>query len=414
MPSLTGFLIVAAIAFAAPLALGLAPALRLPAVVLELVGGIVVGPSVLGWVEVDGPIETFSLVGLAFLLFLAGLEIGFDRLRGRLLRLSSAGFALSLAIAVAVGFALKGGGLVRSPLLIAIALASTSLGVVIPILKDAGEAGSLFGQLTIAGASIADGVTTVLLSLFFSGESSGLGAKLVLLGGFGLLVVAIGVAIVGAQRSMRLTDALVRLQDTSAQIRVRAAFVLLVGFVVLADRLGLEAILGAFMAGAIVQLVDRDEGMTHPQFRLKLEAVGFGIFVPFFFVASGLRFDGHALFASGLTLARVPLFLAALLLVRGLPALVYRPLLGMRQTAAAGLLQATSLGFIVVASRIAVELGLLSAANAAALVAAGLLSVLLFPLTAAALLKQAEAESDSLLDCPIPDDRVRTILEEAT
>ena len=269
MPSLTGFLIVAAIAFAAPLALGLAPALRLPAVVLELVGGIVVGPSLLGWVEVDGPIETFSLVGLAFLLFLAGLEIDFDRLRGRLLRLSSAGFALSLAIAVAVGFALKGGGLVRSPLLIAIALASTSLGVVIPILKDAGEAGSLFGQLTIAGASIADGVTTVLLSLFFSGESSGLGAKLVLLGGFGLLVVAIGVAIVGAQRSMRLTDALVRLQDTSAQIRVRAAFVLLVGFVVLADRLGLEAILGAFMAGAIVQLVDRDEGMTHPQFRLK-------------------------------------------------------------------------------------------------------------------------------------------------
>src|ERR671935_2555753 len=125
---------------------------------------------------------------------------------------------------------------------------------------------------------------------------------------------------------MRLTSALVRLQDTTAQIRVRGAFLLLVLFVVLADKFGLEAILGAFLAGAVLKLVDTDRAMTHPQFHAKLEAAGFGVFVPFFFVTSGLRFDLDALFASAGTVARVPLFLAALLLVRGAPALLYRGL----------------------------------------------------------------------------------------
>jgi Kef-type K+ transport system membrane component KefB len=348
VPSLDDFLVVAAIAVGAPLVLGLVPWLPLPSVVLEIVGGIVVGPSVLGWVEVDDPIEIFALFGLAFLLLLAGLEIDFDALRGRLLRTALVGFAVSFAIALAAGFALGAADVVKSPLLLAIALASTSLGVVISVLKDAGEISSHFGQLTIAGASVADVLTTVLLSLFFSRESSGLGAKLVLLTAFALLVAAVGIAVVGSQRSMRLTDALVRLQDTSAQIRVRATFLLLVLFVVLAAKFGLEAILGAFMAGAVIKLVDRDKAMTHPRYRAKLDAVGYGVFIPFFFVASGIRFDGHALFSSASTVARVPLFLALLLAARGLAAATYRRLLDGRRTVAAGLLQATSLGFLVV------------------------------------------------------------------
>ena len=389
MPTFTNLAIVAAAAFLAPLALGLVPMLRLPAVVLEIVLGIVLGPAALGWVEVDEPVRVMSLLGLAFLLLLAGLEVEFDRLRGRLLRLASVGFLASFGIALAAGLVLDATGVTGAPLLIAIMLSATSLGVVIPILKDSGEAATPFGQLVIAGASIADIATIVLLSLFFSGESSGLGAKLVLLGGFAALVAAIGFAVTGVERSMRISSALVRLQDTTAQIRVRGAFVLLAGFVVLADKLGLEAILGAFIAGAVLKLVDRDRAMTHPQFHHKLEAAGFGVFIPFFFVTSGLKFDLHALLASGSTLARVPIFLVALLAARGLPALLYRRLVGARRSVAAGLLQATSLGFFVVAGEIGMELGLISRATGAALIAAGLLSVLLFPLAALVLLRGA-------------------------
>jgi Kef-type K+ transport system membrane component KefB len=390
MPSFTGLLIVAAVAFAVPFALGLFPRLRLPGVALEIVAGIVIGPSVLGWVTVDEPIQIFSLVGLAFLLLIAGLEVDFDRLRGRTLKLAIVGFGLSFGIALLAGFLLKEGGLVKSPLLIGIALSATALGIVIPILKDAGEIDSMFGQLVVAGASVAEVGTIVLLSLFFSGESSGIGSKLVLLLAFGGLVAAVGFFILGAEHSMRLTGTLARLQDTTAQIRVRGAFVLLLGFVVAAEKFGAEAILGAFLAGAILKLVDRDQMMTHPQFRLKLEAAGFGVFVPFFFVTSGIKFDGHALFSSGSILARVPLFLLLLLLARGLPALVYARLVDGRQVLVAGLLQATSLSFLVVVSQLGQSLRLITAANSAALVAAGLLSVLIFPITGLTLLRRAD------------------------
>src|SRR3954451_25490508 len=140
---------------AAPLAPGFFPSVRLPAVVLEIVLGIVIGPAVLGWVDVDEPLEVLSLIGLAFLLFLAGLEIELAALRGRLLRTASLGFAISLALALAVALALDAGGIADEPLLIAVILASTSLGVVVPVLEDAKEVHTRFGQLVIAAASIA-------------------------------------------------------------------------------------------------------------------------------------------------------------------------------------------------------------------------------------------------------------------
>ena len=383
MPSLDGLLIVVAVAFAAPFLLGLAPGLRVPAVVLEIVAGIVVGPSVLGWVEVDATIEVLATLGLAFLLFLGGLEVDFRRLRGRLLRLTLRGYALSFAIAVAVSLALGAGGLVETPLLVAIALGSTSLGVLIPVLKDTGRIESRLGQLVIAGASIADFAAIILLSLFFAGEG-GPGATLVLLGALLGLALAVFAVARGAQRSMRIRADLLRLQDTTAQIRVRGAIVLLVGFATAAQQLGLEVILGTFAAGAILSLADPDREMTHPEFRRKLEAIGFGVFIPVFFVASGVRFDLGAL---GGSLTMVPLFLLALLVVRGLPALVYG--LDRRETLVAGLLQATSLPFLVATTAIGQELGLIGPGEAAALVGAGLLSVLLFPAAALALLQSA-------------------------
>ncbi len=390
--SFFGLTVVAAVAFGAPLLFGLFPKIRIPAVVLEILLGIATGPSGLGWVRFDLPIQILSVVGLAFLLFLAGLEVEVDRLRGRLLRLPGMGFVLSLALGLGVGLAMKAAGQVRSPLLIGITLVATSLGLVVPVLKDAGEASTDFGQLVIAGGTVADFGAVILLTLFFSGQASGVGAKLLLLGIFVLTVAAVGASVARAGRSMRISAVVLRLQDTTAQIRVRGAVLLLIAFVALAGRFGLETILGAFLAGVVLGMVDRDPMMTHPHFRTKLEGIGYGFLIPVFFVSSGLTFDLHALFSSPSTIVRTPLFLVVLLAVRGIPALLYRPLVGDRHTVAAALLQATSLPFIVVATRLGVSLGLISAANAAALVAAGLLSVVIFPLAALGLLTRASRE----------------------
>jgi Kef-type K+ transport system membrane component KefB len=399
----TNLLIVVAAGLAAPLVLGFFPRLRLPAIVLEIVLGIVIGPSGLGWVKPDMPVSILALVGLAFLLFLAGLEIDVERLRGRILKLTALGFAVSFAIAVVVGLGLQAGGFVKSPLFVAIVLVATSLGVVVPVLKDSGNVSSSFGQLVIAAASIADFGAIILLSLFFSGKgSTSTAGTLILLGIFGLVVVLVGIVIAGVERSMSLSPVLQRLQDTTAQIRVRAAFLLLIGFTALADQVGLETILGAFAAGALLSLIDRDEEMTHPQFRLKLEAVGFGVFIPVFFVTSGLRFDLNALFASGSTVARVPLFLLAIFLVRGLPAVVYVRLLGRSRSVIAGVLQATSLPFIVAATQIGLQLGVVSRASAAGLVAAGLLSVVISPALGLLLLRRREPRAEGRTETPSP------------
>ena len=274
----TNLLIISVVAFTAPLLLGMAPSVALPAVVLEIVLGIVIGPSVLGWVEVDEPVAVLSFVGLAFLLFLAGLEIDFRQLRGRPLRVAGAGFAVSFAVALVVCAVLKAVDLIDDVVFVAIVLSATSLGIVIPVLKDRGESGSPFA------------------------------------------VVAVGLAIVGAERLRPLSATLRRLQDTTAQIRVRGAFVLLIGLSALAAELGLEVILGAFLAGAIVTLVDR-------------------------------------------------------------------PLIGAERVLPAALLQATSLPFIVAATAIGLEIGVISPAGAAALIAAGLLSVVAFPALAVSRLR---------------------------
>jgi Kef-type K+ transport system membrane component KefB len=385
----TNLLIIVAVGFAAPLALGFAPAIRLPSVVVEIVAGIVVGPAVLGWVSVDEPVRVFATVGLAYLLFLAGLEIDFERLRGRVLRVALVGFAVSLAIAIVVGLLLKAGGFVSQPLFVAIVLSATSLGVLVPVLKDAGEIESTFGQLIVASATIADFATVILLSLFFSREAGSTASRAILLGGLVVVAVLVALAIAGIEHSRRLSDVLRRLQDTTAQIRIRGAFVLLIGLVALATELGLEVILGAFIAGAIVSLVDRDRAMTHPDFRGKLEAAGFGIFIPVFFVTTGVRYDLDALTADASTLLHVPVFLAALVVVRGLPALLYRPVIPRDRLAVAVLMQATSLPFIVAATAVGLALDVVSPANAAALIAAGLLSVVVFPAVSLSLLRRA-------------------------
>lgn len=383
--SFVGLLIVAATAFVVPIGLAVTPARRIPAVVLLIVAGILLGPSGVGLVLIDLPIQIMALLGLAFLLFLAGLEVEVHELRGRRLKLAFVAFALSFLLAVAAGEAIGAAGLTGSPLLVAVILVGTSLGIVIPILKDAGETGSSFGQLVIASASVADFGAIVLLSVLFTRDGTGPASAVLLVGLLVGLAAAFAFAVVRTERRRVLTDVLARLQDTTAQIRVRGAFALLIGFAALAEALGLEVILGAFIAGGILRLVDSDGEMTHPQFRAKLEAIGYGVFVPVFFVATGLRFDLSALLASPSALAQVPIFIVALLVVRALPAIVFRGDADGRRLIGGGLLQATLLP--IAPTQIGLELGLLSPATGAALVVAGLVAVLVFPTVALALLR---------------------------
>jgi Kef-type K+ transport system membrane component KefB len=369
------------------LVIGLVPWLRVPSVVLEITLGIVVGPSLLGWAKVDEPVAILATVGLAFLLFLTGLELDLDQLRGQLLTVAAIGFVFTLVFAAIAGYALSGFGLVRTPLLAAVVLTATSVGLVFPVLEESGQLASRFGELVIAGASIGEFAGVILLSLFFSRDATDAGTRLFLLCIFVAAVGVIAFALTRRSKSMRISRVLLRLQDSTAQIRVRGAMLILGLFIVLAAQLGLEAILGAFVAGMLVSLVDRDWARTHPQFRVKLEAIGYGFLIPVFFVASGIGFDLNALTAHPATLTRVPIFLAALLAVRGLPAVIcYRRIVGNRGSVAAGLLQATSLPLIVAATQIGVATNAISKTDAAAFVAAGLLSTLVFPVLALRLL----------------------------
>jgi Kef-type K+ transport system membrane component KefB len=376
-----------------------------PAVVVEILAGVVLGPDVLGVVQADLAVQVLAVIGLAFLLFTVGLELDVRTLRGSALRSAALGYAISLALGAGVGLLAAEAGWIGSPVLLAIALSATSLGLVVPVLKDSGQAGSTTARLTIAAATLADVAAILLLTLLFSEQATGVGARVVLLTTFVGVVAVTAAGVLLTERWQSLTSIVTRLQDTTAEIRVRGAVVLLLGFVVLAQRFGLEAILGALLAGVVVGAVDRDTA-THPHFRTKLDAIGFGFLIPVFFVTSGLRLDVAGLVADPGALVRVPVFLVALLVVRGVPALLYRRRISGRQVSAAALLQATSLPFLVTASMIGTDLGVISPVNGAALVGAGVASVLIFPTVALGLLR--EPAPRSALSAGPPSRRVLT------
>jgi Kef-type K+ transport system membrane component KefB len=213
---------------------------------------------------------------------------------------------------------------------------------------------------------------------------------------FTVFITAIGLTIAGFEKWHRVNEALSRLQDTTAEIRVRGAFLLLMLCASLATAFGLEAILGAFLAGATLKLIDRDAMTTHPLLRTKLHAIGYGVFIPYFFAATGMNLNVRALFHDASTLERVPIFLVAILLVRGLPTVLYRRMVPDRRALlAAGFLQATSLSIPIVAGQLGVDLGLLKPDNYVALVAAGVLSVVAFPLIASTLLSGSTTQTEA-------------------
>jgi Kef-type K+ transport system membrane component KefB len=387
--SFNSVLIIAAMAVLVPLISGLLPRLPVPGAALEVISGILIGPSVLGWVRIDAPVKVLSALGLGMLLFLAGLEIDIEQLRGPLARLAVSAFAISAVLALLCAYAFRLAGQARQPLLLAIILMSTSTGLLLPLLKDAGEESTPFGQLVMTAAALAEIVPIMLLSLFFSATAATPGAQAVSLAIFIVLVVLSGIALAWVRRLEPAGRLLNRLADTSAQLRVRASLTLALAFGVLAYRFGFASILGAFAAGLLVRIVDLARHSPHPQFRVKLEGIGFGFLVPIFFISTGVAFPLKALLTNPVALAEVPLFLAALLLVRGLPALLYVRFAGRRRAVAAGLLQATTLTFVIVAAQIGLADGKITPTAAASLLTAGLLSAILFPAVAQRLLPRA-------------------------
>ena len=369
---------VAAIALVAPLLVSLAPRLRVPAVVLEILLGVLVGPAVLGWVEVEVPLEVLSLLGLSFLLFLGGLELDLGSVR-------SQGPRILLAYGVSAGLALAAGSMVtlvdddNQGLFIAITLASTSLGLVVPVLRDAKASFSPLGQLALAASSVGEFGAVLALALFYSEGGSTIETQVFLLVAFSILVVAVAFAFTRVQLSPRFADTLIRQEETSSQLGVRIAMLVMAVFVALSTDLGFEAVLGAFVAGALLRLTDPDERLTHARLRSKLDAIGYGFLIPAFFVTTGPQLDVDALFNEPGALVLVPILLVAFLVVRGVPALLYRGLRTRRETVAVGLLQATTLSVPVVAARVGLELGTIDSDTAAAIVLAGLLTVVLFP-----------------------------------
>ena len=389
MQAYTSFVIVAVIAFLAPLTRAMWPAIIVPSIVLELVGGIIVGPHGIGIASSTGPVNVFSTVGLACLLFLAGREIQVDRLRGALLTTSLAGFVISFGLAFAAALALHAVGLIKTPLLVAIVFVATSLSIIIVPLKDAHETDTDWGQQVIAAAAVAEFGAVILLSFFYSGQRSGPGTEIFHLSMFLVLAALLVFSLTHGAQFKRLTDAIDRLEGTSAQIGVRGDFALIAVVAGVATQLGLETILAAFTVGVIRGMTSTSDELAEE----RLDAVTLGIFIPFFFVDSGLHFDLPALFSSVSSFIRLPLFLVAILLVRALPALIYRSRFATRRTAAAGLLQATSLSFIVVATQIGLMLNIMYAATSTALVGAGLITVMAFPAIAFALIGEPEVEA---------------------
>ena len=373
------FVVVLVVAAAAPmLAAGagrLHPRLVVPIVVVELLLGALIGPDVLGLAEMNDILRFLGQLGLGFLFFFAGYEIEFDRIRGAPLRLAAIGWAITLALAYAIAGALAAAGVVLSGLLVGSAMTTTALGTLIPVLRDAGQLETRLGRFVLGAGALGEFGPVMIVTILLATNSDPERQVLLLATFTALAVLAALVSLRAVGRGWEFIE---RNMETSGQVPVRLTVLLLFGLVVIAADLGLDVILGAFAAGAILRLLL--VGHEVEQFESKLDAVGFGLLIPFFFVTSGMTLDLAALAGSTRALLELPIFLGLFLLVRGLPAiLLYRDVLGPAERRALALLSATQLPLVVAITTIGVDSGHMRASTAAALVGAGVLSVLIYP-----------------------------------
>lgn len=385
--------VILAIAFTAPLICNLAPWLRLPALVLEIALGIIVGPDVLDLIELSEPIELLAEIGLAALIFLAGFELDPQRVRGAPMKLAGGGWLLSIAIGLGAGAVLQATGVIRSEVYVGLALTTTALGALLPILRDAGLLSSRFGTHVLAIGSVGEFGPIIAVAVVLSSAGAVRSSESLLV--FAVLAV---IAIVVARRPLppRVQRALGATLRTSAQLYVRLAMLLIAVLTLAAAELGLDVLLGAFTAGIVYRIivVSGSTEQELEQVESKLEALALGYLIPIFFVVTGIRFDLEALISSPSAMAKVPLFLALLLLARGVPTLLYRREVPDRfERRALAFFSATGLPLIVVITAIGVEAGQMRASTAAALVGAGMVSIIVFPLIGKAFLDRAATGS---------------------
>ena len=352
---------------------------KVPVIVFEIVLGILVGPSLLGWVHPTEFTTTLANFGLAMLFFMAGNEINFAAIKGRPLNRAGLGWLISLAAGIVIGILFA--PTFEAGIFIGIALCSTALGTILPIIRDAGELNTPFGRAVTAIGAVGEFGPLIAISLFLSGRNPGPSTVVLLV--FAVVAsLAIWLAARGSHKGLhRLVAATLH---TSGQFAVRFVMLIVAALVMLSLLLGLDMLLGAFAAGVLWRvLVARADPHAIEIVEMKLDGVAFGFLVPVFFINTGITFDLDALLSDPLALATVPLFAVLFLVVRGLPGLLAAPVGATKADRRALLFfSATALPIIVAVTQIGVDQKVLASSTAAALVGAGMLSVLLFPLIA--------------------------------
>ncbi|MET9853980.1 cation:proton antiporter [Streptomyces sp. NPDC006450] len=375
----TTLILIMSIAVLAPLmAYGVARWLPVPLVIFEIALGVLVGPDVLGWAHSTEVVDVLSELGLAMLIFLAGYEIQFAQVKGDTLKRSVWAWVAALALGLGLGLLLSGGGFDKG-VYIGTALTSTALGTILPVLRDSGDLQSRFGSVMMAMGAVGEFGPIIAMALLLSGRAPAQSAALLI--GFAVLTAG---AVFWAMRPKPPWFARVisKTLHSSGQFAVRLVVLILVAFLALSEVLGLDVLLGAFAAGLITRLVLYGAAPESSETVLsKVEAMGFGFLVPVFFVVTGIEFDLAALLGGGRVLLLLPVFLLLFLVVRGLPMWLLAPRdLGRRDRSALVLFGSTALPLVVAITTLGVQEGKLGSGEAAALVGAGMLSVLIFPL----------------------------------
>ena len=369
--------LIALAAVLAPVLSELTGALAIPEIVIQIGLGILMGPYVLDIAHVSTIVTGLSDLGLTFLIFLAGYELDLQKIRGRPLELAIGGWAISLVIGLGAAFALVSTGLARDTVVVGLALTTTALGTLVPMLRDADVMDTRFGSYISAIGTVGEFGPIVAVALLLTKKDPLLTSLLLV----AFITLAVATVLLAARtQPPRLVHMLSRHLESSAQLPVRVSLLFIVLLVLLAETLGLDVLLGAFAAGIVVRLFSA--GGEIAAVRGKLEAIGFGFLIPVFFVVSGIQFDAHVFVEDPSSLWRVGLFLVLMLVARGVPVfLLYLKVLTPPERVPMALLSATGLPLIVVITSIALAEGKMLPVNAAALVAAGMLSVLLFPAT---------------------------------
>ncbi|MGY1608426.1 MULTISPECIES: cation:proton antiporter [unclassified Geodermatophilus] len=368
---------VAAVALVAPLVVGLFPRLPVPQVVLLIAGGVLIGPDVLGLSTPD-QVQVLADVGLGFVFLLAGYEVDLRLFRQDAGRRAVVAWTVSLLLAIGVVGLLSGTGLVRAFLPVALGLTTTALGTLLPVLRDNGLLAGRLGGYLLAAGGVGELFPVLAIAVFLGTQNRF--TALASLGVVAVLALLLALARRVVREGSRLATVVVLGQHETAQITLRATILLLVALIAVTDRFHLDAVLGAFLAGVVLR---RWVGTSSPVLESKLDAVGYGFFIPVFFIYSGMALDLDSIAEAPL---RVLLFAGLMLAVRGLPALVvYRGVLGLRERVQTVLVTATALPVLVALTEIGLRNGTMLPVNAAALVGAGVLTVLVFPAVAVAL-----------------------------